>query len=120
MTDTGVPSSRQDKRAGWDWAHSQVRRPAHQERLLLGLAWASLLVLSLGAQHAAAVLRQARRRRGQPSHPRDSLFTLGRDRLRAGLYGTRCLRLPWRLPRLLAPSWYAEYQAAQSSQTVLP
>lgn len=111
---------RQDKCAGWDWAHSQVRIPAHQERLLLGLAWASLLVLSLGVRHAAAVLRQVRRRGGQPTHPRDSLFTLGRDRLRAGLYGTVRGRLPWRLPRLMAPSWCAEYQSVHSSQTVLP
>jgi hypothetical protein len=111
---------RQDKSHGWDWAHSQIRDPRHQERLLLGLAWASLLVLSLGVQHAAAVLRQVRHRRGHPTHPRDSLFTLGRDRLRTGLYGTKRTRLRWRLPRLTAPSWSAEYQAAQSSQTVLP
>jgi hypothetical protein len=111
---------RQDKSAGWDWAHSQVRLPAHQERLLLGLAWASLLVLSLGVRQAAAVLRQVRRRRGQPSHPRDSLFTLGRDRLRACLYGTVRGRVRWRLPRLTASSWSAEYQAAQPMQTVLP
>jgi hypothetical protein len=111
---------RQDKSAGWDWAHSQVRIPAHQARLLLGLAWASLLVLSLGVQQAAATLWQVRRRGGAPTHPRDSLFTLGRDRLRAALYGTTRGRLRWRLPRLTAPSWCAEYHPAHPSQTVLP
>jgi hypothetical protein len=112
---------RQDKSRGWDWQHSQVRIPAHQERLLLALAWASLLVLSLGAQEAATT--RGHRRRGrprQPTHPRDSLFTLGLNRVRAWLYGTVRGRLPWRLPRLTAPSWCTEYQTVQPMQTVLP
>jgi hypothetical protein len=112
---------RQDKSGGWDWAHSQVRQPAHQERLLLGLAWASLLVLSLGAQQAASALRHARHHpRRQPVHPRDSLFTLGLAQFRAWLYGTAHGHLPWRLPRLLAPGWSAQYQSVQLPQTVLP
>jgi Transposase DDE domain len=118
---------RQDKSAGWAWQHSQIRDPQHQERLLLGLAWASVLVLSLGAQQAAAAvagLRACRGRRPQPSHPRDSLFTLGLERFRAWLYGTVRGRLRWRLPRLTAPSWCAQWLAVQQahplSQTVLP
>ena len=112
---------RQDKSAGWDWHHSQVRLPAHQERLLLGLAWASLLILCLGAQQAPRLLRQRGGRRARrPSHPRDSLFTLGLGRFRALLYGAVRGHLPWRLPRLTAPSWCAEYQAVQPLQTVLP
>jgi hypothetical protein len=116
---------RQDKSAGWDWQHSQIRDPRHQERLLLGLAWASLLILSLGAQEAtAAKTRRARRdARAQPTHPRDSLFTLGLSRFRAGLYGTVRGRLRWRLPRLPAPSWCAQWLAGHPSpqpQSVLP
>jgi hypothetical protein len=116
---------RQDKSAGWDWQHSQIRDPQHQERLLLGLAWASLLILSLGAQEAtAAKTRRARRdARAQPTHPRDSLFTLGLSRFRAGLYGTVRGRLRWRLPRLPAPSWCAQWLAGHPSpqpQSVLP
>jgi hypothetical protein len=116
---------RQDKSAGWDWQHSQIRDPQHQERLLLGLAWASLLILSLGAQEAtAAKTRRARRdARAQPTHPRDSLFTLGLSRFRAGLYGSVRGRLRWRLPRLPAPSWCAQWLAGHPSpqpQSVLP
>jgi hypothetical protein len=118
---------RQDKSAGWHWQHSQIRDPQHQERLLLALAWASVLVLSLGAQQAAATgstRRVERQRPTRPSHPRDSLFTLGLARFRAWLYGTVRGRLRWRLPRLTAPSWcvqwFAMYQAQPCSQSVLP
>lgn len=104
---------RQDKSAGWDWAHSQLRDPARQARLLLALAWATLLALSLGAQQAARAMAAvvARPTRPASSHPRDSLFTLGRDQLRARLYGTVRGPLPWRLPALTAPSWCAEWLA---------
>jgi Transposase DDE domain len=111
---------RQDKSGGWDWAHSQVRTPAHQERLLLGLAWASLLVLGLGAREAARAMAVRRTSHAQPTHPRDSLFTLGLAQFRAWLYGTAHGHLPWRLPRLTAPGWSAEYQSVQLPQTVLP
>jgi len=117
---------RQDKSQGWDWAHSQIRHPQHQERLLLALAWATLLILSLGAQQAAAAgTRRAHRRpRSQPTHPRDSLFTLGLRRFRAWLYGTVRGRLRWRLPRVTAPSWCTEWLAAHQAQvqaqSVLP
>jgi hypothetical protein len=103
---------RRDKSQGWDWHHSQIRDPLHQARLLLALAWASLLVLSLGARAAARAAAARRGWRAQPTHPRDSLFTLGPDRLHAGLYGTERGPLAWRLPRLRAPSWCAEWRAA--------
>lgn len=105
-------SFRQDKSYGWDWEHSQVRDPARQERLLLALAWASLLILSLGAAQAAvavAVFLARTGRRPKPSHPRDSLFSLGLEQFRAWLYGTVQGHLPWHLPLLTAPSWCAEW-----------
>jgi Transposase DDE domain len=105
---------RHDKSHGWDWHRSQVRDPVHQERLLLALAWASLLVLSLGAQQAAAAVTARRGRGGRwpkPTHPRDSLFRLGLGQFRAWLYGTVQGRLPWRLPHLTGPSWCAEWRA---------
>lgn len=42
------------KTSGWNWEASQVRELAHQERLLLGLAFATLITLMLGAEAAAA------------------------------------------------------------------
>lgn len=107
-------SFRQDKSKGWHWAHSQVRQPQRQERLLVALAWASLLVLSLGVTQATAATTALCARPGprpKPSHPRDSLFSLGLGHFRAWLYGTVRGRLPWRLPHLTHPSWCAEWLA---------
>ncbi len=106
---------RQDKSAGWDWEHSQLRDPARQERLLLALAWASLLALSLGAQQAAVAMAQlqTRRQHARPRHPRQSLFGLGLDHLRARLFGTVRGPLTWGLPQLTAPSWCAQWLALQ-------
>lgn len=118
---------RHDKGKGWGWEQSQVRHPAHQWRLLLALAWASLLVLSLGAAQAAQAVASFRARTGRlptPTHPRDSLFRLGLGRVRARLYGTARGALPWRLPHLTAPSWCAEWLALHEPrpvpQSVLP
>ena len=118
---------RQDKSHGWDWHLSQVRQPAHQARLLLALAWASLLVLSLGAQQAAGAVAARRARPHpwpKPTHPRDSLFSLGLGQVRARLYGTVRGRVPWRLPRPTHPSWCAEWLAVHQplplSQSVTP
>lgn len=116
---------RQDKSYGWQWEQSQVRDPARQERLLLALAWATLLVLSLGAAQAATDMAAflARVHRPKPTHPRDSLFQLGLDQCRARLYGTIGGRVPWRLPDLAAPSWCAQWLALHQSppaQTVTP
>ena len=36
------PGFRQDKTAGWQWEAGQARALAHQERLILALAWATL------------------------------------------------------------------------------
>ena len=82
-----------------------------QGRLLLAVAWATLLVLSLGAAQAATAgaMLLARARRPKPSHPRDSLFPLGLGAFRAWLYGTVRGRLPWHLPDLTAPSWCAQW-----------
>lgn len=117
---------RQDKSAGWEWQHSQLRDPRHQERLLLALAWVTTLILSLGAHEAPAALVQAGRR-GMPTaprHPRDRLCTLGLAGFRARLYGTQRGPLRWRLPRLGAPSWCADWLARQQphpqAQSVLP
>jgi len=120
------PAFRQDKRKGWQWEQSQVRDPAHQDRVLLALAWASLLILSLGAQQAAGAVADFMARTGhrpKPSHPRDSLFGLGLGRFRAWLYGTVRGALPWHLPHLTHPSWCDEWLTVQHPpppQSVLP
>ncbi len=111
------PGFRNDKRRGWQWEDSQVQGLAHQERLLLALAWASLVMLCLGAQAAAAQVagRRAGRRppRRCPEHARASLFTLGLQRARHWLYHPAALTLCWHLPALLAECWSDQWRRAQ-------
>ena len=110
------PSFRTDKRKGWQWEQSHVRDLAHQERLVLAMAWASLITLCLGdaqaqAQVAAIQARPTPPRPGRwPQHARASLFTLGVQALRAWLYGCPQVPLRWRLTGLTGPSWTAQWQ----------
>jgi Transposase DDE domain len=118
------PGFRNDKTAGWQWEASQVRGVAHQERLLVAMAWASVVVLCLGVQAAADDLhrlaqRHPRRVRGglrvgRPQHARHSLFTLGLRRARQWLYRPRTVAFRWALPELDAPSWNARWYHAQA------
>ena len=75
------------KSYGWQWEASQVTQVAHQERVLLIIALATVVTLLLGVEAAAAVVaggpQQGRRR---PWAARDSLFQLGRQ---------RCLQRIW-------------------------
>ena len=126
------PGFRTDKAHGWQWEDSQVQGVAHHDRLLLAMAWASLLMLALGVAEAqrrlAAVAHRPcpdSRRPGQPRHARASLFTLGLRAVRRWLYGTTAQPLPWHLPDLDAPSWLARWYHAQARhrlrcQTVRP
>ena len=109
------PGFRNDKKRGWHWEESQVRGVAHHERLLLALAWASLVMLCLGAAAAAARLA-ARLARGAPQRPavhaRESLFTLGLQRARQWLYRPWTVAFRWRLPHLDGDSWTRQWQRA--------
>jgi hypothetical protein len=126
------PGFRTDKTHGWQWESSQVQGVGHHERLLLAMAWASLLMLSLGVAEAqrrlAAVAHRPRRgprRPGRPRHARESLFTLGLRAVRRWLYQTAGEPLPWWLPELDAVSWLDRWYHAQAQhrlrfQTVRP
>jgi hypothetical protein len=126
------PGFRNDKAVGWDWEAAQVRGLAAHAVLLLALAWATLLVLALGAQVAAERLALAAARPPRPAgarrpkrweHARDSLFSLGRQELRRWLTRHAVGQLGWRLPDPHAPSWTAQWTALQQqryAQTVPP
>ena len=113
------PGFRQDKSSGWDWEASQVRDLARQARLLLGMAWASLVMLCLGSEAAEAQVAHARARpgHGQPprqfEHARESLFRLGLHQAHKLLAGTRRAPIRWCLPALTAPSWTQQYETVQ-------
>jgi hypothetical protein len=118
------PGFRNDKTQGWQWEQSRVQGVGHQARLLLAMAWASLLVLVLGAQVAEARLQRLAQRKvppagmGQPRPVRESLFTLGLRHAQRYLDRTRRLQLSWHLPRPAAPSWFDQWRQAQSSRYV--
>jgi len=126
---------RADKAGGWQWEASQMTDLGHLERLLVAMAWATLLVLCLGVAHAAADLARvaalrtapprAQRRPPRPQHARASLFSLGLSLARRWLARSDLPAVRWLLPRLSSPSWNTRWYRAQSrrflfSQTVRP
>jgi hypothetical protein len=124
------PGFRNDKTKGWRWEDSQVRDLGHQARLVLALAWASLVALCLGAAAARAKLaarlarpaRPGRRRAArpwQPEHARESLFTLGLHAARRRLARAAGAALAWCLPDPHAVSWTVQWQRAQRAQRAL-
>ncbi len=111
---------RSDKRKGWQWEASQVQGVPHHERLVLAMAWASVVVLCVGVAEAQARLAGLAARRvgqsgtGRPRHARESVFTLGLRAVRRWLYHTTRRAMPWRLPQLEALSWERRWHQAQS------
>ncbi len=128
------PGFRNDKSRGWQWEDSQVQGVAHHERLLLAMAWASLVTLGVGVQAARERLtalaerpirvRAGRPCPGRPQHARDSVFTLGLRRVRHWLYQAWAGAFPWRLADLDTESWTTRWQFHQAYrlifQTVRP
>jgi len=119
---------RTDKTRGWQWETCQVRGLAHHTVVLLALAWATVLVLGLGAREAATRLRRLEQRpsrrydtcwrTAKPQPAGESLFTLGLRQTRRWLYGTPRRVWRWRLPDLAAPSWTAQWRAHQSHRFI--
>ena len=114
------PAIRNDKRRGWQWEDCQVQGVAHHERLLLGMAWATVLTLLAGVTEAAARLARPVRHRHfhRPQHARQSLFTLGLLRVHAWLHH----RLPppvWRLTEFVDCTWNHQWLTHQGRH-ILP
>lgn len=112
---------RQDKSRGWQWEASRVRGLVHEQRLLVAMAWASLVALCLGDQEAAERQgrlkdrqRQARPRPPKPQPARESIFTMGLRRVKQWLYHTAGEPLRWALRGLNAPSWTAQWYHQQA------
>jgi Transposase DDE domain len=96
------------KSAGWEWERNQVIDLAHTERLLVGLALATWLVVGAGTQVAAETLaRPATPRRSRPWLAKFSLFALGLRRLQGWCHGCP----GWRLTDWDAPNWSTQLAA---------
>jgi len=126
---------RTDKTGGWQWEASQMTDLDHHRRLLVAMAWATLLVLCLGLTHARSDLahladlrsspRLTRRPPPKPQHARASLFTLGLQLARRWLARTAVPHVSWLLSHLSSTAWSRRWYRAQSrrylfSQTVRP
>jgi len=113
------PSFRNDKSRGWQWEDSQVQGLGHHQRLLLAMAWAALVTLSLGVQQAkdrlaALANRPTTDHPPKPQHPRESLFTLGLRAAQCWLAQKYSLHLYWPLPPLDTRSWHRIWLHAQA------
>jgi hypothetical protein len=109
---------RNDKSGGWRWEQSQVQGQEHHERLLLAMAWASLVSICVGVAEAQQRIAQERERRekgsrGKPQRAKQSIFTQGLRALQRWLYGTHKGTMNWRLGELGAQSWLAQWHQAQ-------
>jgi hypothetical protein len=126
---------RTDKAGGWQWEASQMTDLEHHQRLLVAMAWATLLVLCLGLAHARSELARLAdlrtspgptgRRPPKPQHARDSLFSLGLRLARRWLARSSVPDVSWLLSRLDSRAWSLRWYRAQSrrflfSQTVRP
>jgi hypothetical protein len=97
------------KSAGWQWEESQVRKLERHERLLLGLAWATLVVLVLGEEVAQEVLAQERKGwRSRVWEGKHSLFRLGLDRVAGRLAGRVEKPIVWELGEVDRDGWQSE------------
>lgn len=119
------PGFRGDKTAGWRWEACQMSALDHHGVLLLAMAWATLLALCLGAEVAEARLTRAAQRPAKAptaprpkrwEHARDSLFSLGRQEIQRRLLQRLDTHINWRLPKLHAPRWTAEWEALQAQR----
>jgi hypothetical protein len=103
------------KSSGWQYERSQVRDLEAHERLLVGLALATLLTLCVGEQRAEELLQRGQQQgRRRPWEARDSLFRLGRDELWARLWSGSTAPFTWELGRADAENWSFEYWRQQT------
>lgn len=98
------------KAYGWQWEQGQVTDLEHMERLLIGMAIATWIVLAIGSRVAAEWLRHlpSGQRRTRPWAGKYSLFTLGLSRLKDGLNNTQPVDLVWMFGDWEGLNWSAQ------------
>jgi hypothetical protein len=114
---------RNDKSSGWHWEANQMAELDRQRRLLVAMAWATLLVLCLGLSEALTRLSTnsvCQRRPPKPQPARESLFTLGLRFARRWLARSSLPSCPWFLSHLHAPSWASLWRQVQSQRFLFP
>jgi hypothetical protein len=100
------------KSSGWQWEKGQVQDPEHVERLLVGMALATWVVLCIGSQVAQEILARpaSGQRRTRPYEGKFSLFTLGLERLLHCLASDLPLHPQWLLSDWDGSNWQTQIQ----------
>jgi hypothetical protein len=113
------PCFRNTKRKGWQWEACQVQGIGHHERLMLAMAWASVLTLLAGMEAATARLQRRVRHRHftAPQHARQSVFALGLARIHCWLY-QQTPPTTWHLTDFRDRSWNDQWLAHQRWQLI--
>ena len=101
------------KSSGWRWEQGQVTNLEHVQRLLVGMALATWVVLLVGAWRAGQILSEkpTGRRRTQPWEGKMSLFQHGLEQLLSWLADDQVPRLSLRLTDWEAPNWNVQILA---------
>jgi len=123
------PGFRSDKKLGWHWEDSQIKKLEHHRRLLLGMAWASLVTLCIGLREAKARLTKLWERRirskngqrivGKPRNADQSLFTMGLRRTRDWLYQATDRAIEWLLNEWGTVTWQHIWYQHQSRRYLM-
>jgi hypothetical protein len=101
------------KSYGWRWEQGQVKDQTHVERLLVGMALATWVVLLVGAWQARQILSKppTGKRRTLPWEGKLSLFQHGLEQLLAWLGEEALPPLSWRLTDWPAQNWSTQLHA---------
>jgi hypothetical protein len=109
------------KSYGWRWEQGQVKDQTHVERLLVGMALATWVVLMVGAWRAHQILSKppTGKRRTLPWEGKQSLFQHGLEQLLAWLGADPVPPLSWRLTDWPALNWSTQLLAHHARAFVL-
>jgi hypothetical protein len=101
------------KSSGWQWEKGQVKNPDHMERLLVGMALATWIVLCIGSQVAQEILSKpsSGKRYTRPYEGKFSLFTLGLERLLHCLTSDLCFQPHWLLTDWDKNNWQTQIRS---------
>lgn len=104
------------KSSGWQWEQGQVKDLCHMERLLVGMALASWIVICIGAQVAKQILSKPAtgRRYTCPYEGKYSLFTLGLQHISHCLESELLLQPDWILSDWDAKNWHTQIREHQA------
>jgi hypothetical protein len=98
------------KSCGWHWEQGQVTDLQHVEHLLVGMALATWVALSVGTSVATELLSQppTGHRRTVPWMGKRSLFTLGLHRLGEWINSAQPIQFTWLFTDWEAPNWHSQ------------